>query len=186
MPVCGHAAGCKALIFSGQLLPLDVVMTAISRVGIGYDIHRLVPGRKLCLGGIHLEFDKGLLGHSDGDAICHAVIDAALGAAGLPDIGEQFPDTDPVYKDADSAKLLVRSLELVAQQGYRIVNIDLVAHMQCPRISPYKQAMRERLAELAGLDVSEVNIKAKTAEGLGPIGSGQAIACTAIVGLAEL
>jgi len=160
-------------------------MGMIDKVGLGYDIHRLVQGRTLKLAGVPIDSDKGLLGHSDGDVVLHAVIDAMLGAAGLEDIGQIFPDSDPAYKDADSAQLLGEALQRVRRAGYRLANVDLVIHVERPKLSPYKQAMRRRLAELVALDVAAVNIKAKTAEGLGPVGEGRAIACTAVVGLTK-
>jgi len=160
-------------------------MGMIDKVGLGYDIHRLVQGRMLKLAGVPIDSDKGLLGHSDGDVVLHAVIDAMLGAAGLEDIGQIFPDSDPAYKDADSAQLLGEALQRVRRAGYRLANVDLVIHVERPKLSPYKQAMRRRLAELVALDVAAVNIKAKTAEGLGPVGEGRAIACTAVVGLTK-
>jgi len=151
------------------------------RVGIGYDIHRLVEGRRLVLGGIEIDYPLGLLGHSDGDAVLHAVTDALLGAAGLPDIGEMFPDTDPAYKDADSRRLLGRAIEEAAQAGFAPNNIDVIVHAEQPKLSAYKRAMAESIAALTGLDAQRVSVKAKTNEGLGPLGQVDGIACTAIV-----
>jgi 2-C-methyl-D-erythritol 2,4-cyclodiphosphate synthase len=161
-------------------------MAGVERVGIGYDIHRLVEGRRLVLGGVQIAWSKGLLGHSDGDVVLHAVIDALLGAAGLPDIGEVFPDSDPAYKDADSAELAGRAVRMLAERGWAAVNADITVRAEQPRLGTYKQAMRERMAALLGLDADAVSVKAKTDEGLGPVGSGQAIACVAVVGLRSL
>ena len=158
-------------------------MDFLRRVGIGTDLHRLMRGRPLVLAHVPIEFDRGLAGHSDGDVVLHAVIDALLGAAGLPDIGERFPDTDPQYEDADSSELLADALVVVRSTGFVPINVDVVVHAEQPKLSPYKPAMRSELARLLGLDIEYVGIKAKTGEGLGTIGSGDAIACTAIVGL---
>jgi 2-C-methyl-D-erythritol 2,4-cyclodiphosphate synthase len=153
---------------------------AVVRVGIGYDLHRLEPGRRLVLGSLEVEFDRGLVGHSDGDVVLHAVIDALLGAAGLPDIGEQFPDTDPVYKDADSAVLLKQAVDLVRRRGFEPANVDLVIHAEKPKLSTYKAPMAAAIAGLIGRPPDDVNVKAKTQEGLGEIGESRAIACTAV------
>lgn len=150
------------------------------RSGIGTDIHRLVPERKLVLGGIEIPFELGLLGHSDGDAVLHAVTDAILGAAGLGDIGMMFPDTDPQWKDADSAELLKQVVWKVSQQGWEIVNMDLIVHAQLPKLGPYRGQMKRRIAELLEMDFANVNIKAKTNEGLDAVGECRAIAATAI------
>ena len=150
------------------------------RIGIGYDSHRLVPDRPLLLGSVTIPFDRGLLGHSDGDVVLHAVTDALLGAAALPDIGELFPDTDPAYQDADSAQLLRQALAKLAAKGYHPHNVDVVIHAERPKLSAHKIAMRTAMAALLGIDVDDVNVKAKTAEGLGDIGAGNAIACTAV------
>jgi 2-C-methyl-D-erythritol 2,4-cyclodiphosphate synthase len=150
------------------------------RSGIGTDIHRLVPERKLILGGIEIPFELGLLGHSDGDAVLHAVTDAILGAAGLGDIGMMFPDTDPQWKDADSAELLKQVVWKVGQQGWEMVNVDLIVHAQLPKLGPYRGQMKRRIAELLEMDFANVNIKAKTNEGLDAVGECRAIAATAI------
>lgn len=150
------------------------------RVGIGYDIHRLVEGRRLVMGGIEIAYPKGLLGHSDADVVLHAVTDALLGAAGLPDIGELFPDHDPSYKDADSRGLLRQAMAKVSAKGYAAQNIDLIVHAEQPKLSTYKKRMAESIASLVGLDADQVNVKAKTNEGMGPLGSADAIACTAV------
>jgi 2-C-methyl-D-erythritol 4-phosphate cytidylyltransferase/2-C-methyl-D-erythritol 2,4-cyclodiphosphate synthase len=151
------------------------------RTGIGTDVHRLGPGRPLILGGVTIPYDRGLEGHSDADALLHAVIDALLGAAGLGDIGEHFPDTDPTYKGADSKVLLARAVELVREQGLAPVHVDTIIHAERPKLKAHKPAIRRRLAELLDLPESAVNVKAKTEEGLGPIGEGKAISATAIV-----
>lgn len=159
---------------------------AIERVGIGTDLHRLAPGRRLVLAHVPVEFDRGPISHSDGDVVLHAVIDALLGAAGLPDIGEQFPDTDPRYRDADSAVLLAAALDAVRGAGYVPMNVDVVVHAERPKLGPYKARMRDELARLLGLEPGRVTIKAKTGEGLAPIGTSEAIACTTVVGLARV
>lgn len=150
------------------------------RVGFGWDIHRLVEGRRLVLGGVHIPFPKGLLGHSDGDALAHALIDALLGAAALGDIGTHFPPTDPQYKDADSTALLAQAVHLLAQQGWRIGNVDCTIVTEQPTLRPFLDGMREKLANCLGVPVESISIKAKTAEGLGPIGKQEAIAAYAV------
>ncbi len=155
-------------------------MSETPRVGVGYDIHRLVEGRNLIIGGVRVEHAKGLIGHSDGDVVLHAVTDALLGAAGLPDIGELFPDTDPAYKDADSRVLLVSAMKRVRQAGYQPGNIDIIVHAEAPKMSPYKQPIAEVVASLTGLTARDVSVKAKTNEGIGPLGLADAIACTAV------
>jgi len=154
------------------------------RIGIGNDIHRLVAGRALVLGGIELASPVGLLGHSDADVVIHALIDAMLGAAGLGDIGEHFPDTDPTYQGIRSTELLTKTVELIRTAGFTVNNIDIIIMAQEPKLASHKRAMRQRLAEMTGLDLTQVNIKAKTAEGLGPVGERQAIAAWAAVTLA--
>ena len=156
-------------------------MSANMRVGIGYDIHRLADQRRLIIGGVELEHSKGLVGHSDADVVLHAVTDAILGAAGLPDIGDLFPDTDPAYKNADSRVLLTRAMERVRQQGFATCNLDVIIHAEAPKLSPYKQRIAESIAPLVGVTADRVSVKAKTAEGLGSIGAGEAMACTASV-----
>ena len=150
------------------------------RVGIGYDIHRLVEGRRLVMGGIEIPHAKGLLGHSDADVVLHAVTDAVLGAAGLPDIGDLFPDTDSAYKDADSRTLLARAMERVKSRGFTVGNLDIIVHAEAPKLSPYKLRMAASIAALTDVTPDRVSIKAKTNEGLGPLGSADAIACTAV------
>lgn len=155
------------------------------RIGIGFDIHRLVVGRRFVLGGIEIEFDRGPAGHSDGDPLLHAVTDGLFGAAALGDIGEHFPDDDPTYRDADSAELLAEAVRRVRAAGYQIVNIDANVFVQAPTLGPHKDAMRKRIAALTGLEPASVNVKAKTTEGLGEIGRGDAIAAQAVVLLEE-
>ncbi len=151
------------------------------RIGVGYDIHRLVEGRKLILGGVEIAHPKGLLGHSDADVVLHAVTDAILGAAGLPDIGELFPDTDPAHKDADSRKLLADAMRRVRAKGFAVGNVDLIVHAEQPKLSAYKRPIAESLAGLMDVPADRVSVKAKTGEGLGALGQGDAIACTAVV-----
>lgn len=150
------------------------------RTGIGTDIHELVSGRVLMLGGVAVPYERGLLGHSDGDVAIHAVIDALLGAAGLGDIGMLFPDTDEQYEDADSKSLLVEVKELLEQKQWVIVNVDLVIHAEEPRLEPVKAQMKRCIASILGIDFCSVNVKAKTNEGFGDVGAGDAIAATAI------
>ncbi|MHA1568520.1 MAG: 2-C-methyl-D-erythritol 2,4-cyclodiphosphate synthase [Alphaproteobacteria bacterium] len=151
------------------------------RVGHGYDLHRLVEGRKLILGGVVVEFEKGLQGHSDADVLAHAVADAVLGAAGLGDIGRHFPDNDPLYAGADSMELLTTCVAMARDKGWRVGNVDATIVAQAPRLAPYLPSMRENLASTLGVEVDAVNIKATTEEGLGVTGSGEAIAAHAVV-----
>jgi 2-C-methyl-D-erythritol 2,4-cyclodiphosphate synthase len=150
------------------------------RVGIGYDTHRLVEGRKLILGGVEIPFPKGLSGHSDGDVLTHAVCDALLGAAGLGDLGQHFPDNDPQWKDARSLDLLAGVQERLQEKGLLVVNLDTVIVAQEPRLAPYFEKMRQALAAVLGLEAAQVNVKAKTTEGLGVIGRGEAMAAQAV------
>jgi 2-C-methyl-D-erythritol 2,4-cyclodiphosphate synthase len=150
------------------------------RSGIGYDSHRLVAGRRLVLGGVELVSELGLAGHSDADALTHAVIDALLGAAGLGDIGEHFPDTDERYRDADSLVLLGSAVELVRNAGFELVNVDATVVMERPKLGPARQAMRERLAGVLGIEGAAVNIKASTGEGIGFVGRSEGVAAIAI------
>jgi 2-C-methyl-D-erythritol 2,4-cyclodiphosphate synthase len=156
------------------------------RIGEGWDTHRLVEGRPLVLGGVTIPFDKGLLGHSDADALLHAITDALLGAAGLGDIGRHFPDTDAAYRGADSVKLLQAAAEKLRLAGWRIVNIDSTVVAQAPRLAPHIEAMRNSIARALTLEVSAVNVKAKTAEKMGPVGEGLAIEARAVCLLAAL
>lgn len=150
------------------------------RIGIGYDLHRLVEGRRLVLGGVEVPYDRGLLGHSDADVLLHAVTDAILGASGLPDIGELFPDTDPRYKDVDSGTLLYDVVGRVRDRGFVVGNVDVVVHAEKPKLSAFKQRMAESVANRIGVSSDQVSIKAKTNEGLDAVGVGDAIACTAV------
>ena len=155
----------------------------MTRAGIGYDLHRLAEGRKLILGGIEVPFHKGPVGHSDGDALAHAICDALLGAAGLGDIGTHFPDTDPKWKDVSSLRFLERVRELLVEQRLLIVHIDAVVITEKPKLGPHFPAMREALAKSLGISTSAINLKAKTNEGVDAIGHGEAIAAQAIVTL---
>ncbi len=156
------------------------------RVGIGYDSHRLVEGRKLILGLVEIPFARGLAGHSDGDVLSHAIADALLGAAGLGDIGRHFPDTDPAFRGASSALFLSRVLQLLAQNGYRPASVDAVVILERPRLAPHAEAIRAALASALQLPPENINIKAKTAEGLGEIGRGEAAAAHALAVLQPL
>ena len=160
-------------------------MIESSRIGIGYDIHRLVEGRKLILGGVEIPFEKGLLGHSDSDVLTHAICDALLGAATLGDIGTHFPDGDQKWSGASSLDFLSRVAEMLAERGYRIANIDATVLAERPKLMPHVQAMRKLLASALRIDVDQVNVKAKTGEGLDSIGRGEAIAVQAIALLRE-
>jgi len=149
------------------------------RIGIGTDIHRVVEGRKLMLCGVYVPCPAGLLGHSDGDVGLHAVIDALLGAAGMGDIGTWFPDTDEKWKDVDSKALLLAIREHLEEKHWQVVNVDLIIHAEEPKLGPFKGQMQRAVAGLLDIDFTSVNIKAKTNEGLGDIGAGDAIAATA-------
>ncbi|WHZ57946.1 2-C-methyl-D-erythritol 2,4-cyclodiphosphate synthase [Metabacillus hrfriensis] len=151
------------------------------RIGQGFDVHQLVEGRPLILGGIEIPYEKGLLGHSDADVLLHTVADACLGAIAAGDIGKHFPDTDPEFKDADSAKLLQHVWQLVKEKGYTLGNIDCTVIAQKPKMAPYIDQMRERIAELLEADVNQVNVKATTTEQLGFTGRGEGIASQATV-----
>jgi 2-C-methyl-D-erythritol 4-phosphate cytidylyltransferase/2-C-methyl-D-erythritol 2,4-cyclodiphosphate synthase len=150
------------------------------RAGLGYDLHRLVDGRPLILGGVTIPFEKGLAGHSDADAICHAVTDAILGAAGAGDIGRHFPDSDPRWKGASSIDLLRRAVEIVRAQGFSVGNVDATVILERPKLAPHVDAMRAKLANALGIEVDRVSIKGKTNEGVGELGRGEAIAVHAI------
>ena len=150
------------------------------RIGHGYDIHALAPGRKLILAGVEIEHDSGLAGHSDADAVAHAVIDALLGAAALGDIGGHFPDTDPAYKDADSIALLRETVSKVASAGWLVGNVDVTVIAQRPKLAPHIEAMRANLAAALGIDRGCVSVKAKTNEGMDAAGRGEAIAAQAV------
>lgn len=150
------------------------------RVGFGYDLHRLVEGRKLILGGVNIPHSKGLLGHSDGDCLAHAIADAILGAAGLSDIGHFFPDTDPIHKDMDSQEILKRAQKEVFNLGYTISNIDSTIIAEEPKIAPYKELMKQKMAKSLGIELFQIGIKATTNEKIGPIGAREAIAAHAV------
>jgi 2C-methyl-D-erythritol 2,4-cyclodiphosphate synthase len=150
------------------------------RIGHGYDAHRLVEGRRLVLGGVTIPFEKGLLGHSDADVLVHAVMDALLGAAGLPDIGALFPDTDPEYKDADSIELLKKVFIKVKSKGLMVGNIDATIIAQAPKMKPYLEKMRENIASACETAAENVNVKATTEEGMGFTGASEGIAAHAV------
>jgi 2-C-methyl-D-erythritol 2,4-cyclodiphosphate synthase len=151
------------------------------RIGEGWDTHALVPGRRLVLGGIEIPHTAGLLGHSDADALLHAITDALLGGAGLGDIGRHFPDTDPAFAGADSIVLLQEAARRVRAQGWQVGNIDSTIVAQAPKLAPYIERMRSRIAEALEVAPGQVNVKAKTAEKLGPVGMGQSIEARAVV-----
>ena len=150
------------------------------RIGHGYDVHRLTENRRLILGGVDIPYEKGLLGHSDADVLLHAISDALLGAAALGDIGKHFPDSDPKYKNADSLKLLSRVGEILANAGYRTVNIDSTVIAQAPKLAPHIEEMRKNIAKALSTDVSYISVKATTEEGLGFSGAGEGIAAHAV------
>ena len=155
------------------------------RIGHGYDVHRLVEGRKLILGGVEIEYDHGLLVHSDAYVLTHAVMDALLGAAGLWDIGHAFPDTDPAYKGISSLLLLERVVEMLKEKGYRVGNVDATVLAQRPRLAPHIPEMRRNLAAVMGVSADRVNVKATTEEGLGFTGTGAGMAAHAVALLEE-
>ena len=155
-------------------------MTSMMRIGEGWDVHALVPGRTLVVGGVVIDHPQGLLGHSDADVLLHAITDALLGAAALGDIGSHFPDTDAQHRGADSLVLLREVGVRVAQAGYAIGNIDATILAQAPRMAPHIALMRERIAQALGVAVGQVNVKAKTAEKLGPVGQGQSMEARAV------
>lgn len=150
------------------------------RVGMGYDVHKLVEGRPLIIGGVEIPYESGLLGHSDADVLLHAVTDSILGAAALGDIGKHFPDTDPAYKGADSLVLMKEAVRIVSEAGFRIVNIDATIIAQKPKMRPYIDDMRANIARVAGIDISCINVKATTEEGLGFTGKGEGISSQSI------
>lgn len=154
-------------------------MTQI-RIGEGYDVHALVPGRKLIIGGVTIPYHLGLLGHSDADVLLHAITDAVLGAAGLGDIGQHFPDTDARFEGADSGVLLQQARQTVQAQGWMIANVDCTVIAQAPKLAPFRDAIRQRVAELLGMDAAQVNVKGKTTERLGFVGRGEGIAARAV------
>lgn len=151
------------------------------RVGSGHDTHRLTEGRPLILGGVRIDHPRGLAGHSDADVVLHAVTDALLGAAGLGDIGDAYPDTAPAYRDCDSSVFLKETLARLNRDGWRVVNVDVTIFAQEPKLGPVKDCIRRRLAELLGMEIGAVNVKAKTGEKVGHIGRAEAIGCHAVV-----
>ncbi|MHB1036037.1 MAG: 2-C-methyl-D-erythritol 2,4-cyclodiphosphate synthase [Pirellulales bacterium] len=151
------------------------------RVGIGHDTHRLKPGGPLLLGGVKIPHDRQLIGHSDADVLLHAVTDALLGAAALGDIGELFPDTDPAHRGRDSAEMLAAARDLVSKAGFRIANLDCIVFAERPKLAPYKAEIRRRLAEILGLEVGCVGLKAKTGELVGPVGREEALMAQCVV-----
>jgi 2-C-methyl-D-erythritol 2,4-cyclodiphosphate synthase len=155
-------------------------MTSMMRIGEGWDVHALVPGRPLVVGGVVIDHPMGLLGHSDADVLLHAITDALLGAAALGDIGSHFPDTDAQHKGADSLELLRQVGQRVSQAGYQIGNVDATIVAQTPRMAPHIALMRERIAQALGISMGQVNVKAKTAEKLGPVGQGQSMEARAV------
>ena len=154
------------------------------RIGNGYDVHKLVEGRTLILGGVEIPHTKGVLGHSDGDVLIHAIMDAMLGALALGDIGQHFPDTDMKYENIDSTILLTRVKELIAERGYRVINLDSIIVLQKPKVKPYIEAMRKRVAEVLEIDIDQVSVKATTEEKLGFTGdeSGVKSYCVVLLG----
>jgi len=159
---------------------------ARSRVGTGYDLHRLAEGRRLVLAGVELPVDRGPVGHSDGDVLCHAVVDAMLGAAAAGDIGTHFPNTDPRWKDAPGLELLGRAAAVVGERGYRVANVDVVVVLERPKVGPHAAEIRRRVAEVLGIDADAVSVKAKTNEGVDAVGRGEAIAAHAVALLYSL
>ncbi len=155
----------------------------MTRFGMGYDVHRLVPGRALIIGGVVIPYDKGLLGHSDADVLLHAVIDALLGAAALGDIGRHFPDTDERFKRADSQKLLARAAEMAREKGYTVGNVDATVVAQAPKLAPYLAEMRDNISRILGIEPNQVNVKATTEEHLGFTGQGEGMSAYAVCGL---
>lgn len=151
------------------------------RVGIGFDAHRLVEGRVLILGGERIDYPRGLEGHSDGDALLHALTDALLGSVGAPDIGALFPPGDPKWKDADSRQFMERAVAIVGERGYRVSSVDVVVIAEAPKLFPYVPAIRERLSRLLGIDSGDVGLKATTTDGMGFTGRGEGIAVQALV-----
>lgn len=153
------------------------------RIGIGYDVHKLISGRPLVLGGVTIPFSKGLVGHSDADVLLHAICDALLGAAGAGDIGMHFPDTDSRYKDANSLRLLAATVKITQAQGLCVSNLDATVFAESPKLHPFRDEMQRNIAQVIGVDLSNVNIKATTTEGLGTIGKGEGIAamCVALL-----
>jgi 2-C-methyl-D-erythritol 2,4-cyclodiphosphate synthase len=151
------------------------------RIGFGYDVHRLVEGRRLFLGGVEIPFEKGLVGHSDADVLLHALCDALLGAAGLGGLGKHFPDTDPEYQGIASQKLLNKTFQMITRRGFVVSNVDATILAEAPKMAPYSDSIRDNIAKALNVDRGRINIKATTAEGLGLIGTGAAIAAYCVV-----
>jgi 2-C-methyl-D-erythritol 2,4-cyclodiphosphate synthase len=154
-------------------------------VGIGFDSHRFAAGRRLVIGGVEIPHERGLEGHSDADVLAHAVTDALLGAAGMGDIGEHFPDTDERWRDADSMRLLASVVQSVRDAGLELVNVDCTVVMEAPKLSPHRQAIRDALARALGLETARVGVKASTGEGMGFVGRGEGVAALAVAGLRQ-
>ncbi|MCU0726516.1 MAG: 2-C-methyl-D-erythritol 2,4-cyclodiphosphate synthase [Planctomycetes bacterium] len=171
------------LAIVSALAAAEAAEDGMTRIGHGWDVHRLAPGRPLMVGGVALPADRGTLGHSDGDALLHALTDAVLGAAGLDDIGTHFPDTDPRYRGVASASFVAAAVRLAAERGLRVSNADLTVVLEKPRVGPHRDAIRRSVAAALGVSPDRVNVKAKTAEGLGPVGSGDAVEAFAVVQL---
>jgi 2-C-methyl-D-erythritol 4-phosphate cytidylyltransferase/2-C-methyl-D-erythritol 2,4-cyclodiphosphate synthase len=174
------------LAMAERLFGLVTPLPAAVRIGNGYDLHRLVAGRPLILGGVTIPFDKGLLGHSDADVICHAVTDAVLGAAGAGDIGRHFPDTDSAWQGANSVDLLKRAMAIVGSAGFAVVNVDIVVIAQKPQLAPYSDAIRANLAAALACDASQISVKGKTNEGVDSMGAGESIAAHAVALLTRI
>jgi len=151
------------------------------RIGTGYDVHRLIAGRPLVLGGVTIPFEKGFLGHSDADVLVHAACDALLGAAGLADIGHHFPDSDARYKNIYSIELLRRTYELVREHGYLLINMDATVFAQAPKLAPHRESMQQTMAQAMGVSADQINVKATTTEGLGEVGAGEGMAAMCVV-----
>ena len=156
------------------------------RVGIGFDVHRLVRGRPLVLGGVEVPFEMGLEGHSDADVVTHAIIDAMLGAVGAGDLGQHFPDTDPKFKGISSIDLLREAVVILSERGHRLSNIDAIAVLERPKLAPYRQQMRDIISAATGLAITNISIKATTTEGLGLTGRGEGVAAQAVVLVEEI
>lgn len=156
------------------------------RIGMGYDVHRLVEGRRLIVGGVEIPYEKGLLGHSDADVLLHAIMDALLGAAALGDIGKHFPDNDPAYAGADSLELTRRVGQILADHGYRVGNVDATIIAQRPKMAPFREQMRKNIAEALGVELDQISVKATTEEGLGFTGAGEGISAQAVALLCEI
>jgi len=171
------------VIARAQRVGSDAEIGVVSRVGTGYDLHRLVEGRPLILGGVTIPFERGLMGHSDADVICHALTDAILGAAAAGDIGRHFSDTDPRWRGASSLDLLRRAVEIVRDRGFSVVNVDVVIIAERPKLGPALDEMRRNVASVLGVGVDAVSMKGKTNEGVGEIGRGDAMAAHAVAAL---